>query len=70
MIGYCQWCGCAVYTADDVGDNYIVWERVCCGVTPRLKYVEIPTRHLVCRSCVEDDQRDLEKYLVSEEFKH
>jgi len=67
MIGYCEECGAAIYTMEDVGKGETTDEVITEGVIPHVIKGNIKVRHLVCRACIEDEERAWEAYLVSPE---
>ena len=56
MIGYCDQCGCAIYTPEDVGFEAVTYQMVSKGAVPHVKYYYAPVHELLCRACYEEDR--------------
>lgn len=54
MVGYCDQCGCAIYTLDDVGFDEVIYQLLSMGVIPYVKFYYAPVRVLLCKACIEE----------------
>lgn len=69
MIGFCEQCGCAIYTPDDIGVDDTTLDLINTGATPLVMREFIEKRHLVCMGCVIAEEQEMEAFLQSDEFK-
>lgn len=56
MIGYCDRCGCAIYTQDEVGFEENNYQLVSEGAIPHIKYHWAPVHELICIGCTEEEK--------------
>ena len=60
---YCRTCGCEILSDEDIGD--IRTEETRVHDDPIKKYDDV--NHIICMSCVEEEEQELEDWLASDD---